>query len=252
MMIKEIVLATHNADKRAEMADLLNDLGMTVRTLAEFPQAPDVIEDGETCEANAIKKARTIADYTGLVAVADDTGLEINALGGRPGVYAARYAGPNVTYEDNWKKLLRELQGVPLQERGARFVTVVAIARPRTDQVETVEGVLNGLIADRSFETTATPATRRLAFDYEERDTRCKRRSAVYERFEHFRLRFLLVDLRNGRLDDGHVAGRFGARGLRRCEFDTTFVSSVQVLGDGGDEAAFHLHITLAVKKRRK
>jgi|SRR6476469_4831327 XTP/dITP diphosphohydrolase len=154
MMIKEIVLATHNADKRAEMADLLNDLGMTVRTLAEFPQAPDVIEDGETCEANAIKKARTIADYTGLVAVADDTGLEINALGGRPGVYAARYAGPNVTYEDNWKKLLRELQGVPLQERGARFVTVVAIARPRTDQVETVEGVLNGLIAEQAVGTS--------------------------------------------------------------------------------------------------
>jgi len=99
-MIKEIVLATHNADKRAEMADLLNDLGMTVRTLAEFSQAPDVIEDGETCEANAIKKARAIADYTGLVAVADDTGLEVNALGGRPGVYAARYAGPNVSYED--------------------------------------------------------------------------------------------------------------------------------------------------------
>jgi XTP/dITP diphosphohydrolase len=154
MMIKEIVLATHNADKRAEMADLLNDLGMTVRTLAEFPQAPDVIEDGETCEANAIKKARTIADYTGLVAVADDTGLEINALGGRPGVYAARYAGPNVTYEDNWKKLLLELQGVPLQERGARFVTVVAIARPRTDQVETVEGVLNGLIAEQAVGTS--------------------------------------------------------------------------------------------------
>ena len=154
MMIKEIVLATHNADKRAEIADLLNDLGMTVRTLAEFPQAPDVIEDGETCEANAIKKARTIADYTGLVAVADDTGLEVNALGGRPGVYAARYAGPNLTYEDNWKKLLRELQGVPLQERGARFVTVVAIARPRTDQVETVEGVLNGLIAERAVGTS--------------------------------------------------------------------------------------------------
>ncbi len=154
MMIKEIVLATHNADKRAEIADLLNDLGMTVRTLAEFPQAPDVIEDGQTCEANAIKKARAIADYTGLVAVADDTGLEVNALGGRPGVYAARYAGPNVTYEDNWKKLLRELQGVPLQERGARFVTVVAIARPAIDQVETVEGVLNGLIAEQAVGTS--------------------------------------------------------------------------------------------------
>jgi XTP/dITP diphosphohydrolase len=154
MMIKEIVLATHNADKRAEIADLLNDLGMTVRTLAEFPQAPDVIEDGQTCQANAIKKARAIADYTGLVAVADDTGLEVNALGGRPGVYAARYAGPNVTYEDNWKKLLRELQGVPLQERGARFVTVVAIARPAIDQVETVEGVLNGLIAEQAVGTS--------------------------------------------------------------------------------------------------
>jgi len=154
MMIKEIVLATHNADKRAEIADLLNDLGMTVRTLAEFPQAPDVIEDGQTCEANAIKKARAIADYTGLVAVADDTGLEVNALGGRPGVYAARYAGPNVSYEDNWKKLLRELYGVPLKERSARFVTVVAIARPGIDRVDTVEGVLNGLIAEKAVGTS--------------------------------------------------------------------------------------------------
>jgi XTP/dITP diphosphohydrolase len=153
-MIKEIVLATHNADKRAEMADLLNDLGMTVRTLAEFSQAPDVIEDGETCEANAIKKARAIADYTGLVAVADDTGLEVNALGGRPGVYAARYAGPNVSYEDNWKKLLRELYGVPLKKRSARFVTVVAIARPGIDRVDTVEGVLNGLIAEKAVGTS--------------------------------------------------------------------------------------------------
>src|SRR6476660_6008137 len=130
MMIKEIVLATHNADKRAEMADLLNDLGMTVRTLAEFPQAPDVIEDGESCEANAIKKAKTIADYTGLIAVADDTGLEVDALGGRPGVYAARYAGGHASYEDNWKKLLHELDGVPFERRGARFLTVVAIASP--------------------------------------------------------------------------------------------------------------------------
>lgn len=148
-MINQIVLATHNPDKRVEIASLLSDLGITVRSLAEFPQAPVVVEDGETCEANAIKKAKTIADYTGLVAVADDTGLEVDALGGRPGVHAARYAGAEVTYEDNWKKLLRELDGVPLEQRGARFLTVVAIASPFRQEVDTVEGVLNGVIAPR-------------------------------------------------------------------------------------------------------
>lgn len=148
-MINQIVLATHNPHKRVEIASLLSDLGITVRSLAEFPQAPVVVEDGETCEANAIKKAKTIADYTGLVAVADDTGLQVDALGGRPGVHAARYAGAAVTYEDNWKKLLRELDGVPLEQRGARFLTVVAIASPFRQEVETVEGVLNGVIAPR-------------------------------------------------------------------------------------------------------
>jgi XTP/dITP diphosphohydrolase len=81
--------------------------------------------------------------------VADDTGLEVDALGGRPGVHAARYAGVQVSYEDNWKKLLHELDGVPMERRGARFLTVVAIARPSVQQVDTVEGVLNGVIAQR-------------------------------------------------------------------------------------------------------
>ena len=146
-MFKEIVLATHNPDKRSEIAALLSDVGLTVRALTEFPGAPEVVEDGKTCEDNAIKKARAIADYTGLMAVADDTGLEVGALGGRPGVHAARYAGAHVTYEDNWKKLLRELEGVPDEQRGARFMTVVAIARPNSTQVDTVEGELKGLIA---------------------------------------------------------------------------------------------------------
>jgi len=148
-VVNEIVLATHNPDKRVEIAALLSDLGIRVRSLAEFPQAPVVVEDGETCQANAIKKAKTIANYTGLTAVADDTGLEVDALGGRPGVHAARYAGAQVSYEDNWKKLLHELNGVPLEQRGARFLTVVAIVRPANEQVETVEGVLNGVIAHR-------------------------------------------------------------------------------------------------------
>lgn len=146
-MIQELVLATRNPHKGAELAALLGELGIKVRTLAEFPDAPEVAEDGDTCEANAVKKAREIARSTGLPALADDTGLEVEALAGRPGVYAARYAGRGATYEDNWRKLLRELEGVPRERRRARFTTVAAIAEP-SGSVLVVEGVLEGLIAE--------------------------------------------------------------------------------------------------------
>jgi XTP/dITP diphosphohydrolase len=147
-MIKELVLATRNKDKGKELAALLADSGVVIRTLVEFPDAPEVIEDGETCEANAVKKAVAMARYTGLPAVADDTGLEVEALGGRPGVYAARYAGEDATYEDNWRKLLRELEGVPLEKRRARFVTVAALADPN-GSVCTATGLLEGFIAEK-------------------------------------------------------------------------------------------------------
>jgi XTP/dITP diphosphohydrolase len=146
-MDRELVLATRNRDKGKELATLLGDLGIRIRTLDEFPEAPDVIEDGETCEANAVKKARAIADATGRVAVADDTGLEVDALGGRPGVFAARYAGEGASYEDNWRKLLGELAGVPRERRTARFVTVAAMAIP-ADGVQVARGVLEGLITE--------------------------------------------------------------------------------------------------------
>jgi len=146
-MIHELVLATRNRHKQDELAALLGNLGIRIRTLDEFPEAPEVIEDGETCEANAIKKARAIADATGLPAVADDTGLEVDALEGRPGIFAARYAGEGATYEDNYRKLLHELAGVPHERRAARFVTVAAIAFP-TDGVQVARGVLEGLIAE--------------------------------------------------------------------------------------------------------
>ena len=120
---------------------------MTVRTLDEFPAVPVVIEDGETCYANAGKKAREIARFTGALTLADDTGLEVDALGGRPGAFAARYAGDHATYEDNCRKLLDELTGVPAEQRGARFLTVVAIADPASS-VEFMEGALRGRIAD--------------------------------------------------------------------------------------------------------
>jgi len=151
-MIRELVLATRNRHKSEELTALLDDLGITIRTLDEFPDAPDVVEDGDTCEANAIKKARAIAEFTGLPAVADDTGLEVDALGGRPGIYAARYAGEDATYEDNCRKLLRELAGVPRERRTARFLTVAAIALP-SDGVRVAQGTLDGVIAEEASGT---------------------------------------------------------------------------------------------------
>jgi XTP/dITP diphosphohydrolase len=147
LMVKDIVLATRNRHKGEELASLLGDAGIRIRTLAEFPMAPEVEEDGETCEANAIKKAVEIARATGLTAVADDTGLEVDALGGRPGVFAARYAGAQATYDDNCRKLLQELAGVPRERRTARFLTVAAVASPGGG-VQTTHGILEGRITE--------------------------------------------------------------------------------------------------------
>ena len=147
-MHRELVLATRNRHKGAELAALLADLPIRIRTMDEFPEVLDVVEDGGTCEANAIKKARAVSEATGLLAVADDTGLEVDALGGRPGVYAARYAGPQATYEENWRKLLVEMEKVPLEHRAARFVTVAAVASP-SQTVEVATGRLEGLIAEQ-------------------------------------------------------------------------------------------------------
>ncbi|GKS63971.1 non-canonical purine NTP pyrophosphatase [Nitrospira sp.] len=148
--VNEIVLATRNPDKGRELGALLGGLGIRIRTLADFPSAPEVVEDGTTCEANAIKKAREIARATGVPAVADDTGLEVDALGGCPGVYAARYAGEHATYEDNCRKLLLELAEVPRSNRTARFLTVAAIAFPSGD-VHVTQGSLEGVIAEQSL-----------------------------------------------------------------------------------------------------
>ena len=146
-MLKELVLATRNRHKGEELAALLADLGICIRTLDDFPSVQEVDEDGITCEDNAVKKAREMAQATGLPAVADDTGLEVDALGGRPGVYAARYAGEHATYEDNCKKLLEELRGVPMPQRSASFVTVAAVALP-SGEVYIAHGSLKGLITE--------------------------------------------------------------------------------------------------------
>jgi XTP/dITP diphosphohydrolase len=141
---KKLVLATRNMDKVREMRQVLADVGWEVLSLEQFPEVREVVEDGTTIEANAIKKALVIAQHTGLVALADDTGLEVAALGGAPGVCSSRYAGPGATYADNVRKLLRDLDGVPEEQRAARFRCVIAIAED--ERVQTVEGVCEGRI----------------------------------------------------------------------------------------------------------
>ena len=148
-MITELVLATRNEHKGRELKALLGGEGLVIRCLAEFPEVPEVVEDGTTCEANAIKKAKEIARHTGLPAIADDTGLMVDALDGQPGVYAARYAGEQATYEDNCHKLLQDLAGVPPAKRTARFLSVVAIASP-DGEVQTTEGTLDGVITEEA------------------------------------------------------------------------------------------------------
>ena len=149
-MPRTIVLATKNADKVRELARLFADLPVErVISATDLGGVPDVVEDGDTLEANALKKAREIAAHTGALCIADDTGLEVDALNGAPGVFAARYAGPGATYADNCAKLLDELDGVAAERRTARFRTVMAVVDPENEEgvfERTVDGVLEGSI----------------------------------------------------------------------------------------------------------
>ncbi len=141
----EVVLATANPDKAAEIAAIL---GSRVVLLPRPDEVAEVIEDGDTLTANARLKAVAISDYAQKPALADDTGLEVDALDGAPGIYAARYAGPEATYADNRDKMLAELAEVtdPTQ-RTARFRTVALLHYP--DGTEAVaEGVVEGVITE--------------------------------------------------------------------------------------------------------
>ena len=146
-MTRTVVLATQNPDKVREMSALFGDLPVHLVSAGQWKDLPEVIEDGDTLEANALKKAREVAAHTGELCIADDTGLEVEALDGAPGVFAARFAGPDATYADNCAKLLHELKDVPEARRGARFRTVMAVVDPAADGWEgTVEGLLEGRI----------------------------------------------------------------------------------------------------------
>ncbi len=143
----ELVLATTNKGKLREIQALLKGLDMKVLSLADFPGCPEVVEDGKTFRENALKKARVVAEYTGRLTVADDSGLCVDALDGAPGVYSARFSGRNADDLKNNRKLLRLMKAVPDPERGARFVCVLALAGPEGSGIR--ERVLRGEVRGR-------------------------------------------------------------------------------------------------------
>ena len=144
--MRKLVLATRNRDKVREIKRALEDLDIEILSLLDFPEMPEIVEDGKTFEENALKKARAVAQFTGLPALADDSGLEVDYLGGAPGVFSSRFAGEKATYEDNNLKLLELLRGVPLEKRRARFRCVLALVDGESTQV--VEGRCEGFITE--------------------------------------------------------------------------------------------------------
>ena len=142
----KIILATHNRDKEKELQNSLQGINIEICSLFDFPEIGDIEETGATLLENSLLKARTVFNITGIPTIADDTGLEVDFLDGAPGVYSARYAGNNVSYQDNVNKLLIELDGVPREKRKAKFRTVVTYI-DKNDELWT-EGHIDGIISE--------------------------------------------------------------------------------------------------------
>jgi XTP/dITP diphosphohydrolase len=140
-----LVIATTNQNKLKEFKEILKDLDIEVRSLSDFGPIPEIIEDGKTFDDNAYKKAWYTAKYLGLPAIADDSGLIVDALNGEPGVYSARYSGENATDAENVSKLLSNLKGI--ENRKAHFQCVLSIAVPSGPAL-TYEGDCEGIIID--------------------------------------------------------------------------------------------------------
>ena len=146
MEIQKMILASNNKHKVDEIKDILKEFDIEVLSLKEADIDIEVEEDGTTFEENAMKKATEICKVAGLPVIADDSGLEVFALNGAPGVYSARYSGEHGNYNKNNKKLLKELKNVPEEDRGARFVTVIAFVTPEGEKI-TARGEVYGKIA---------------------------------------------------------------------------------------------------------
>jgi len=146
-MDKKLLVATHNQGKVKEFAQMLADLDVTWLSLADVGVTEDVAETGDTLCDNAILKAQAYAQETGLLTLADDSGLEVDALGGQPGVYTARYGGEELSHAERYLLLLANMRQVAPADRTARFHAVIVLAQPDGTIVGEAEGVCEGLIA---------------------------------------------------------------------------------------------------------
>ncbi len=145
--MEQLIIASQNEGKIKEFRTLFQSLNIEVLSLNDvFTSIPEVVEDGDTFEANARKKAETILELVHRPVIADDSGLVIDALEGRPGVYSARYAGEPSDDRRNYEKVLKEMEGIPQEKRSARFVAVLALARPN-EKTEFFHGTCEGSIA---------------------------------------------------------------------------------------------------------
>ncbi len=145
--MRSLLLATTNPHKIEEFRAIFADLPFQLLSLSDISLAMDVEETGTTFRQNAELKARAYAQASGMLSLADDSGIEIDALDGAPGVYSARFLGPNVSYEERFRFILERLHGLPLAQRTARFHCVISIAEP-SGYCRSVDGVIEGIIAD--------------------------------------------------------------------------------------------------------
>ena len=142
-----LLVATHNEGKVKEIRGLLEGLPLDVRWLSEFGHIPEAEETGATFLENAVLKARHYSSLSGLLTLSDDSGLEVVALGGAPGVHSARYGGRGLPYPEKMARLLSELSAAKTEDRRARFTCVIALADPLTGEINTFEGVCEGRLA---------------------------------------------------------------------------------------------------------
>ncbi|MCY7782195.1 MULTISPECIES: XTP/dITP diphosphatase [unclassified Bacillus (in: firmicutes)] len=147
IIMKEAIIATHNLGKVKEFKEILEPKGYDVKSLAEIGFTEEIEETGHTFEENAILKAEAVAKAVNKMVIADDSGLSIDNLGGRPGVYSARYAGEQKDDQANIDKVLSELKGIEKEQRTARFRCALAVSIPG-EETKTVEGHVEGYIAD--------------------------------------------------------------------------------------------------------
>jgi XTP/dITP diphosphohydrolase len=156
--MRELLIATKNQGKLKEIRFLLKDLPYKITSLAEYPNLPEIVEDGKTFYANAVKKAVVIAKHTGKLTMGEDSGLEVKALGNKPGVFSARFSGAHATDEKNNDKLLAMLAGVPAAKRQARYQCCAALA-DKSGVIAVVSGSCGGII------TTSRQGTNGFGYD---------------------------------------------------------------------------------------